>query len=110
MHPAPDAQPTSGDVKPARKTVTQQLADAEKEIQRLQATNDALLNQSLNAWLTVVGDEARALAQVYSTLSWRITRPLRVVRQVQLKVSEVGPSETSALVAARLKQRLGRRA
>lgn len=99
-------------VEPASKrpSVSARLAAAESQIEQLKAANDALMNESLNSWLTVVGDESRILGEVYSTLSWRITRPLRLVRQVQRKVAEVGAAETTSLVAARVKQRLGRRA
>jgi hypothetical protein len=109
--PSVDENDTMSDQpRSTRPTLSARLAAAENEIQRLQAANDALMNESLNTWLAVVGDESRTLAEVYSTLSWRITRPLRLVRQVQRKVADVGAAETTSLVTARVKQRLGRRA
>jgi hypothetical protein len=110
MHNGPVETAPSASASPKRSNVTTRLAEAEAEIARLRRTNDALMNQSLNTWLAVVGDEARALALVYSTLSWRVTRPLRLARQLQIKAKEVGISETASVVAARLKRRSGSRA
>ncbi|MDQ1610039.1 MAG: hypothetical protein QOE16_2771 [Microbacteriaceae bacterium] len=94
--------------KPKRRTVTERLAEAESELDRLRRENDQLVNESLSTWLLVVDEESSALAQVYATLSWRITRPLRITRQLQLKVREVGVRRTAGFAAARLKQLRGR--
>jgi len=109
MPTGPEDSPPARARTSSRPTVSQRLAEAEAEIERLRRSNDALMNQSLNTWLVVVSDEARALSQVYSTVSWRITRPLRVARTVQTKVREVGVTETAAVVAATVKRRLATR-
>jgi hypothetical protein len=110
MQNSPDdtSAPASAPVK--HRTVSERLDEAEAEIARLRRVNDALMNESLNTWLTVVGDEARALAEVYSTVSWRVTRPLRLARQVQRKAAEIGVSETASVVVARLRRGPGPRA
>lgn len=105
-----DSGPSRAPGRANRPTLSEQLATAQAEIDELRRTNDALANQSLNTWLVVVSDEARALSQVYSTLSWRITKPLRMARQVQVKVKEVGVSETAAVVSASVRRRLGTKA
>jgi hypothetical protein len=105
-----ESTPSRAQGRAKRPTLSEQLATAQAEIEELRRTNDALANQSLNTWLVVVSDEARALSQVYSTLSWRITKPLRLARQVQIKVKEVGVTETAAVVGAGVKRRLGTKA
>jgi hypothetical protein len=99
----PNPSTTSSDL-------TARLAAVEAERDRLQAQLDAQSNQNLDKWLQVVSDEARALGEIHNTLSWRITRPLRVVRKVQVKVAQVGVARASELAVADLKRRYqGRR-
>lgn len=104
MHNGPDEIASSERPAAKRPTLGDRLAAAEAENERLQRANDALMNDSLSSWLVVVSDEARALAQIHATLSWRITRPLRLARQVQIKAKEVGLQETASVVLARLKR------
>ena len=50
------------------------------------------------------------LASMTNTLSWRITRPLRLARTVQIKMKEIGLVRTSQLAVADLRRRYaGRR-
>lgn len=83
------------------------LEEAERENAALRAENAALLDSQLASWTTIVRDESSALTQVYSTLSWRITKPLRDARAFQLAVRRVGLSSALAIAVARVRRRRG---
>jgi len=86
------------------------LAQVEAERDRLRDELDARSNESVESWLAVVGTESRILGQMHGTLSWRITKPLRFVRKVQLKTAQVGVSQVAHLAVADLRRRfIGRR-
>lgn len=76
----------------------------------LRAELDAQANQSIASWLNVAGTESRILGDMQNTLSWRVTKPLRIVRKIQVKFAQVGVAQFSQLAVADLKRRyLGRR-
>ena len=86
------------------------MAEVESERDALQAELDARANESIASWLTVVGTESRILGEMQNSVSWRVTKPLRLIRKVQLKVSQVGIGQVSQLAVADLKRRYsGRR-
>ncbi len=84
-----------------------QLSKALAERDLLKKQNEALLDNTLNQWLVVADNESRILQAVYASLSWRITKPLRMVRTVQLKIKEVGLVRTSEVIVGVVKQRVG---
>lgn len=100
----------SASSKPKKLSVSARLAQVEEERDRLRAELDAQANASIASWLDVVGVESRVLGDMQNSVSWKVTKPLRVVRKVQIKVAEVGVARTSQLAVADLKRRyLGRR-
>ncbi|HSP74771.1 MAG TPA: hypothetical protein VLO31_00970 [Cryobacterium sp.] len=106
--------PTAGtpltDEAAAQADLAARLAAAEAERDRLRDELDARSNESVDSWLEVVGTESRILGQMHGTVSWRITKPLRFVRKVQLKAAQVGVARVSQLAVADLRRRfIGRR-
>lgn len=106
--------PTSGtpltDVAVSQAALVARLAEVEAERDGLRHELDARSNESVDSWLEVVGTESRILGQMHATLSWRITKPLRFVRKVQLKAAQVGVARVSQLAVADLRRRfIGRR-
>ncbi|WP_166786538.1 hypothetical protein [Cryobacterium sp. TMT1-19] len=106
--------PTTGtpltDGAAAEADLAARLADSEAERDRLRNELDARSNESVESWLEVVGTESRILGQMHGTLSWRITKPLRFVRKVQLKAAQVGVAQVAQLAVADLRRRFtGRR-
>lgn len=81
------------------------LDAAVSERDRLRSDLDARANAEVASWLTIVADESRALREIQQTLSWRITKPLRLVRKVQKKANEVGVYQVSQLAVADLRRR-----
>jgi len=87
-----------------------QVAELQAEIDRLQRELDARSTEDVRTWLKVVGEETRMLTNMRNTLSWRVTRPLRLARTVQIKMREIGLVRTSQLAVADLRRRYaGRR-
>lgn len=100
----------SASKKSTKLSVSARLAQVEEERDRLRAELDAQSNASIASWLEVVGVESRILGDMQNSVSWKVTKPLRLVRKVQIKVAEVGVARTSQLAVADLKRRyLGRR-
>jgi len=86
------------------------IRELEAEIARLQAEIDRRSDDDLRTWIKAVRDEGRMVREMQKTLSWRVTRPLRLARFLQLKVAEIGVAKTSQLAVADLRRRyLGRR-
>lgn len=86
------------------------IRELEEEVARLQAEIDRRSGDDLRTWIKAVRDEGRLVRDMQKTLSWRVTRPLRLARFLQLKVAEVGVMKTSQLAVADLRRRyLGRR-
>ena len=91
-------------VVPAKPTLTQRLKQSEAERERLQREVDQLSTVALSKWL-LVAHHQQSQAAITQTLSWRITRPLRQARQVQMKISEVGVAQTAQVVVTTLRKR-----
>ncbi|MHB1173112.1 MAG: hypothetical protein ACYCZY_11610 [Lacisediminihabitans sp.] len=77
--------------------------DREQLVARIAAAED----RTLDYWMSAVISSAAGSTTVKAlqqTLSWRITRPLRAVRIVYGRVSQVGVRKTIAMVRVRLAQ------
>lgn len=83
---------------PAKKRTA---AQSEAELAELR---DAVLDD----WLVVTTSVTGALHDIQQTVSWKVTKPLRLGRLLQKKVGEVGVVPASQLAAAAVARRLGR--
>jgi hypothetical protein len=61
----------------------------------------------LEDWILVTSRAGQTQRAMERTLSWRITRPLRLVRIFSAKAKEIGLPEASQLAAVTLARRLG---
>lgn len=79
-----------------------------ESVAELRARIDQLLNDPLDSWVEnmYVGGSA---AEFESTISWRITKPLRAVRTFQMRVSQLGFGTAVAHSMRYARRRLGRR-
>jgi hypothetical protein len=62
----------------------------------------------LDDWFRVTSSVTDAVTEIENTLSWRVTRPLRLARTLQRKASEIGVVPASQLAAVAVAKRLGR--
>jgi hypothetical protein len=74
----------------------------------LEAELAELQDAVLEDWVVVASHATDALRSIQSTLSWRITRPLRVTRTFQNKVAEIGTGRAVQLATAQVARRLRR--
>jgi hypothetical protein len=74
-------------------------ADVRRDLSELQ---DAVLSD----WVTVASHATNALRAMEGTLSWRVTKPLRVVRILQTKIAQVGPSRAVQIATAQIASRM----
>jgi len=95
---------TPAAVAPKKLTVSERLKQSEAERERLQHEVDELSTIALSKWLLVAHHQT-SQAAIMQSLSWRVTKPLRTVRQVQLKVSDVGVAQTARVVVTTLQKR-----
>ena len=65
---------------PATTPTAARIAELEAERDRLQAELDSIANRATDRWLGAAQFESQALAAMQKTVSWRVTRPLRVFR------------------------------
>lgn len=84
------------------------LEELEHENVRLRGIVDDYANGVVRDWLVSADAFASVVPDVHGTLSWRITRPLRQARAVQLKVAEIGLAPSARLIATRVAQRVRR--
>jgi hypothetical protein len=89
---------------PKKLTVSERLKQSELERERLQREVDELSTIALSKWL-LVAHHQQSQAAITQTLSWRVTKPLRQARQVQLKINEVGVAQTARVVVTSLQKR-----
>jgi hypothetical protein len=75
----------------------------------LRAERDALLEQDVTAWLVWAKDEAPSYRKFETSLSWRITKPVRWAGMFSRKVKSDGLGEALALSLAFVKKRIVRR-
>ena len=71
---------------------------------------DELRDAVLDDWLILADHVTRTQRAMEQTLSWRVTKPLRLARTFQLKSAEIGVLPASRLAAVAVAQRLGRSA
>ncbi|CAN5128145.1 hypothetical protein BH09ACT6_BH09ACT6_24580 [soil metagenome] len=69
----------------SRDPLTDRLAAVEAQRDALQAELDGIANRAVGRWLTVEHFDASALAAMQQTLSWKVTKPLRAIRSVQIR-------------------------
>lgn len=81
------------------------VAELEQEVAALRSQVDDYENGVVRDWLVSSDAYATDVPDVHNTFSWRVTRPLRQVRTVQLKVSEIGFLPTARIVASRVGRR-----
>ena len=75
---------------------------------QLSAEVDRLRNQAVLRWAELIHTRGIGVSEYENTLSWRITKPLRVVRRGQIAVRELGFVNVVRTVAARLLARFRR--
>jgi hypothetical protein len=95
---------TPSAVTPEELTLAERLKHSEDERERLQREVDELSTVALTRWL-VAAHHQTSEAEFAQTLSWRVTKPLRTARTVQLKVAEVGVVQTARVVVATVQKR-----
>jgi len=79
--------------------------DAAAEARRLRNELDTLRNGAIDRWLTTALEEGRRVRDFESSLSWRVTRPLRLAGVGVRSVRTVGLVPTLRLVVSRLRSR-----
>lgn len=82
--------------------MTQGDRDAEVELVELR---EAVLED----WIFVTSRVSGALRAMQHTVSWRITRPLRVFRRFSYRAREIGVVDAGQLAAVALARKLGLR-
>lgn len=75
---------------------------------RLKDDLEELREAVLDDWILVTTRNVDAIRSMEQTLSWRVTKPLRVFRSVQRRASDVGYVRAGQLAAARVAEKLGR--
>lgn len=73
-----------------------------------EADLEELREAVLDDWLLVTSSVTDYLNDIQHTLSWRVTRPLRVVRVLQKRAGELGVVPTGQLAAVALAKKLRR--
>ncbi|WP_395243736.1 hypothetical protein ACGGZK_16650 [Agromyces sp. MMS24-K17] len=96
---------------PTKAALEARVEQLAAENQRLQSLVDDQANGVVHDWLISADAFATEVPNIHETFSWRVTRPLRDARTVQLKVAEIGLIPTMRIVTARLTRsdRRGRR-
>lgn len=94
----------SSDEGPARET---------ESVDELRARLDELLNEPLDEWVASMqlggGGSVHYVADFESTLSWKVTRPLRAARTFQIRVGQLGLPVAVRHSVRYAKRRLGGR-
>ena len=74
----------------------------------LRAERDALLNDDVNAWLARIS-RGTSVEDYQNSLSWRVTKPLRLARNLQLRVRRDGLVSAMSQATAAAQRRWSRR-
>lgn len=69
---------------------------------------DAMLNHEVSAWLGMERTQGAGIGDYQGTISWRVTKPLRLVRRFQYSARDIGFAETVRLAAKWAARRNGR--
>ncbi|AZZ55792.1 hypothetical protein [Rathayibacter iranicus] len=80
------------------------------ELARLRTQVDALLNDPLDEWVKRIQVGGVTASGFERTLSWRVTKPLRLVRTFQIRVEQLGLPGAVGHSARFVKRRLSGRA
>jgi hypothetical protein len=67
-----------------------------------------MLNQEVSEWLAMERTLGAGVGDYESTVSWKVTKPLRLVRRFQYSVRDIGFASTLRLVVAFAARRDGR--
>lgn len=78
------------------------------EVERLRAERDALLEQDVDTWLDRMRNEGLSYRQFQSSISYRITAPIRLAGMFVRKVRSDGIGEAIGLAVAAVKKRTTR--
>lgn len=79
------------------------IAELQAEIADLRSQLDQIDNQSLDSWLTAMQRSGVAMRDFEASLSWRMTRPLRFLRRVQVAIGDVGVGGVTSIALGRLR-------
>lgn len=79
------------------------------DIETLRAERDALIERDVHAWLVWARDEAPAYRQFETSLSWRVTKPIRWAGTFVRKVRSDGFVAAVGTAFTVVKQRISRR-
>jgi hypothetical protein len=85
------------------------LGTVTDDIETLRAERDALLERDVQAWLVWARDEAPAYRQFETSISWRITKPIRWAGTFVRKVRSDGFGAAVGLAFTVVSQRVSRR-
>ncbi|QHC63562.1 hypothetical protein GSU69_13320 [Rathayibacter festucae] len=96
----PDEAPSSDDLP----------GDDADEVRRLRTQVDALLNDPFDLWVERIQVGGVTASGFEHTLSWRVTKPLRLVRTFQIRVRQLGLPGAIGHSARFAKRRLSGRA
>ena len=80
----------------------------DQDVISIRAERDALLNADVESWLNRIAKVASA-EEYQNSLSWRVTRPLRLARTFQLRAKRDGLPSAVSQAAVVVKQRIARR-
>lgn len=78
-------------------------------LREVEAQRDELLANDVVVWLDRMQHTAVPLGNYQSTLSWRVTAPLRALRTFQLSVGRIGFGATVSLTWGYLMRRVGKK-
>jgi hypothetical protein len=84
----------------------QRLHELEQERDNLQAQLDGIANTAASRWLKAVQYETVMIRDIQNSISWKVTRPLRRIRRLQLRVARIGVRRASQIGVARVRRRL----
>ncbi len=105
MTPTPSLSSNKDALTECRATLTK--ATAERDA--LRADVDAMLTHDVSEWLEMQRGLRVGFADYESTVSWRVTKPLRLIRTFQYAAKEHGLSSALRLAGAVLTRRRGAR-
>ena len=83
--------------------------DQKSELAAVRAERDALLDQDVTTWLEEAVGRSASIADFQNSLSWRVTKPLRLFRSYQLRVARDGFISANAQAASVVRARVSKR-